>query len=191
MLPKKVDYEIEEILRSLSKLDLVIVTDNLVEHLSNRLKIKEYINIDNIEMPAAWTMFNPGEIFRAIQGIIIESVDRKIHRALGEIILFHSVNATVKKRTTLPLVAQLHLFDYADVLENLTREVAGRVSDKAVKKKTNQFKHCYYAGKKWLEIVENFGGNGIVLVFVIAGTFETIPTRAHTKSFFPLLIPLL
>ncbi|KAL9638685.1 MAG: hypothetical protein Q9164_001393 [Protoblastenia rupestris] len=175
--PKKVNDEIEEILRSLSKLDPVIVTDDLVEHLTNRLKVKEYINIDDMEMPATWTMSDPGEIFRAIHGIMMASIDGKIHRALGEMILFHLVNATVEKRTTLPLVAQPHLFDHADVLEDLAREAAGHVSDKEVKKKTNHFKHSYYAGKKWLEIVESFGGNGIVLIFVIAGTFRTIPTR--------------
>ena len=166
---KQTEQQIEAVLDSLAKLDFVILVDDLVEHLSNRLSVKELIITGQIEMPATWDMIHPTDVFKAIENITGRSYNSKIHRALAGMLLYRSVNATQDQNEPALIAGRPRLFHHSGILEKMGKEIAGPVSKKEVERKVRQSEANYIGGRHWLRVTNYFGGESVVLVFIIAG----------------------
>ena len=81
--------------------------------------------------------------------------------------LFSSVSSEVARGYKCTITGRR--LNHTAILEELARRNAGLVSKSEIDKMIQSYLNEYYAGQRWLAIVDWFGGSGIVLVFVIMG----------------------
>ena len=123
------------------------------------------------ETPATWTMSEPRQVLGALRTIGTKCNDVQTHRAFAQMKLCLLVQQKLKSgyksissgRGKLRKPEMIYL-------EELARGEAGTVSDDEVKAKFEGYRSEYKAGRRWLKVAEWFGGPGIVLVFITAGT---------------------
>ena len=154
-----VEGEMTEILMVTSFLEFFRTKRELQNHLESREKIPD----GKLQARGAWDTSDPSKILDVLEDVMRNTIDNKIHRAYGQTVLFSSVNAQVAqgyKSTATGHIA---------VLEELAHKRAGSVSSREIEQMIARYLREYYAGQKWLAVIEWFGGSGIVLIFVIAG----------------------
>ena len=162
--PKK---EIGQLLSDIEQLEFLFAKDQLVKYLNNR---QAKLGIQS-ETPATWTMSEPQQILGALRAIRTICDDAQIHRAFGQMKLCLLVQEKLKSgyqpissgkgKTRLP---------ETNYLEELARKEADTVSEAEIEAKFRDYMSEHQAGKRWLQVAEWFGGPGIVLVFITAGT---------------------
>ena len=162
--PKK---EFAELLNTIVQLDFLFAKDRLVRYLNNR---QAKMGIQP-ETPATWTMSEPQHILGALNTIKTICDHAQIHRAFGQMRLYllvhqklesgHKPVQSGKGKPRLP--EKLYL-------EELARREAGPVSEEEIEARFHDYHSEYQAGRRWLEVADWFGGPGIVLVFITAGT---------------------
>ena len=162
--PKK---ELGDLLNTIKQLDFSFVKTRLIRYLSNR---QAKLGIQ-LETQATWTMSEPQHILGALNTIKTICDDAQIHRAFGQMRLYllvhqklesgHKPVQSGKGKPRLP--EKLYL-------EELARREAGPVSEEEIEARFHDYHSEYQAGRRWLEVADWFGGPGIVLVFITAGT---------------------
>jgi len=75
--------------------------------------------------------------------------------------LFAAVNDKTTETTVSARIETLERYA-APKAETVAKELRGQLADK--------YKAEYHMGRKWLGVAKWFGGTGIVLVFIVAGT---------------------
>ena len=113
---------------------------------------------------------NDQQLYDAIKSIVGTTKDSKIHRVFGQMMLHASVMSKADKATAISNGE--HMLEYKNILKALAAKKAGPVSQAELKEIQNSYATECEGGRKWAEIVEAFGGSGIVIVFVIAGKFS-------------------
>ena len=170
----RLGLEMTELLDNFAKLDCVMVTDELVEYLSNRLKTHGKARSENTGETTAFNTNDPREICRALQGIIGTSTDAKIRRAYTEILLVQSIDDRVlkNKRSSITIHGgpPAHVADHLWHLHSMAYDIAGPVTTNKKDKKFRELRSEYVAGKKWLQITDWFGNKSVIFVFLLAGT---------------------
>ena len=164
--PKK---EMGELLSDIEQLEFLFAKDQLVKYLNNR---QAKLGIQT-ETPATWTMSEPQQVLGALRAIRTICDDAQIHRAFGQMKLCLLVQQKLnsgykpissgKRKTRLP---------ETNYLEELARKEADTVSEDEIEARFRDYLSEHQAGKRWLQVAEWFGGPGIVLVFITAGTSE-------------------
>lgn len=157
-----IHHEIADVLDKCRLLEFYSVRQELHHYLEDRAKMpgkKLLVRTD-------WKMSNPGEIFDALQTIKTNTSDAKIHRAYGQTMLFSSVSELVDQGYVSTVKG--HLFEHTEILKELAYKKAGPVSHAEKERMYSSYLHEYHAGKRWKDVIDGFGGSGIVLVFVIA-----------------------
>ena len=172
----KVHDEITKILEMLSFLEAYKVQRELLKYLSEREENSGEMFQDRIN----WNVSNPSEILDALQIVKRKSSDNKIHRAYGQMMLFSSVRGQVAQGYKSTITG--HRYDHIAILEELTRKKYGSLSKSETDQMIRDNLDEYNAGQKWLAVVDWFGGSGIVLVFVTAGTQYFFFTRINPVS---------
>ena len=158
-----VDGEMTEILMVASFLEFFRTQRELQHHLESREKMPGEI----LQAHITWDTSNPSKILDALEDVMRNTIDNKIQRAYGQTVLFSSVNAQVAKgyRSTETGRRSNHI----TILQELAHKRAGTVSAREIEQMASRYVKDYYAGQRWLAVIEWFGGSGIVLIFVIAG----------------------
>ena len=157
-----VDGETTEILMVASFLEFFRNKRELQYHLESREKMPG----ENLQAHITWDTSNPSKILDALEDVMRNTIDNKIHRAYGQTVLFSSVNAQVAKGYGSTATGRRN---HITILEELAHKRAGTVSAREIEQMASRYLKDYYAGQKWLAVIEWFGGSGIVLIFVIAG----------------------
>ena len=158
-----VEGEITEILMVTSFLEFFRTKRELQHHLESREKLPDGM----LQARVPWDTSDPSKILDALEDVMRNTIDNKIHRAYGQTVLFSSVNAQVAQgyRST----TTRHRCDHTAILKELAHKRAGTVSSREIEQMVSRYLREYYAGQKWLTVIEWFGGGGIVLIFIIAG----------------------
>ena len=169
--PRKVE-EVEAILDTCLSLEFGIVKYQLLEFLGNRLSNPG----SRVEINSTWNLTDPNMIFDALQTISNTNLDSKIHRVYGQMRLFNSVMDKANSAVVKPDFAMskirgtgTYLAEHLIILEQLAKDHAGPVTKKERERKFNSYRSEFTAGKRWKQVVEWFGGSGVILIFVCAG----------------------
>lgn len=157
-----IHHEIADVIEKCRLLEFYKVRQDLHQYLENRAKMPGRKLLARTD----WNMSNPGEILDALQTVKTNTFDSKIHRAYGQTKLFSSVNDQVDGGYKSSVKG--HLFDHTEILEELALKKAGPVSHAERKRMSDSYLYEYHAGKRWKDVIDGFGGSGIVLVFVTA-----------------------
>ena len=161
------EKEVGELLSDIEQLDFLFAKDRLVKYLDNR---QAKVGMQT-ETPATWTMSEPQQVLGALGTIKTICDDAYIHRAFGQMKLCllvqeklksgHKPISSGKGKSRLP---------EKKYLKELARREAGPVSEDEIEAKYQDYLSEHQAGKRWLQVADWFGGPGIVLVFITAGT---------------------
>ena len=151
------------------KLDFVPVQFKLVKYLEDR---RAEIGTDKKTdpLPSTCDLAHPDEIYDVLCVGQAHTDTAKIRRAYDQMNLFDKVNQLART----DVAAKEHVKEeklYIWHLENLAARKAGNVSLDKKKIIVENYKNQYHAGGKWTEVSKWFGGKGIVMVFVLAGSF--------------------
>ena len=161
-----IDGEISLVWNVVPLLDFFKIGHELYQHLDSREKVSD----DVLQARTNWNTSDPSEIFDALEKVKRSTIDNKIHRAYGQMLLFSAVNDEVAKGlTTTASTVHGHRSDHKALLEELARKKAGAVSKRERDQIISSYLYEYQAGQKWLAVIDWFGGSGIILIFVIAG----------------------
>ena len=152
-----------EILMVTSFLEFFRTKRELQNHLESRSKMPG----ENLQAHVTWDTSNPSKILDGLEDVMRNTIDNKIHRAYGQTVLFSSVNAQVAKGYR--SIATGRRSNHITILEELAHKRAGTVSAREIEQMAARYLKDYHAGQRWLAVIDWFGGNGIVLIFVIAG----------------------
>lgn len=162
------------------KLDFVPVQFKLVKYLEDRrAEIGTEKKTDPI--PSTRDLAHPDEIYDVLCVGQAHTDTAKIRRAYDQMNLFDKVNQLART----DVAAREHVKEdklYIWHLENLATRKAGNVSADKKKIITENYKNQYHAGGKWTEVSTWFGGKGIVMVFVLAGSFFPSSYAPRAKS---------
>lgn len=150
------------ILQACRNLDFYMVKVLLVNYLLDRLAEP---SAKDVAWPLTSEMKEPDEIFDTMIMVEKKSDDNRIHEAFLRMNLFAAVNDKTIETTVSARIKTLekHATGKAGTV---AKELRGRLIDK--------YKAGYHMGRKWLDVAKWFGGTGIVLVFIVAGTHEFI-----------------
>jgi len=172
--PGKKESDFTDILNECALLKFSKTKSKLLDFLENRLEVPG----SRTEMPSLWKMSKTDDILCALETIKARSIDAKIHRAYGQMKVYLSVDAKVKEENYIaktdyfifgPLLAT-HLI----ILADLAIAKAGNVTHQEKEEIFESHKSDFYAGKNWLNLARMFGGRGIVLVILRAGTWPLV-----------------
>ena len=165
------ELEVEDMLKVCQKLDFAVVQENLLNFFNSKLANPG----GRSEVPGTWDeISDPDQIHKALLGIKATSDDAKIHRAYGQMKLHESVKAKAKicgnYKSNIKLDT-VRLFNHSTILDEIASKKAGPRIGREKRKMIDSYHREEAAGRRWLEMKEWFGGDGVVFVFVIAGTF--------------------
>lgn len=149
-------------------LDFFKTRRELHQYLDNREKMPG----EKLQTRTYWETSDPSEILDTLDNVKRNTVDNKIHRAYGQTMLFSSVSKEVARGYKSTVTGNRS--DHTALLEELARKKAGPVSETEVNQIIAGYFYEYYAGQRWLEVIDCFGGSGIVLVFLTAGNSYTL-----------------
>ena len=159
--------EVSQLLSDIEQLDFLFAKDRLVKYLKNR---QAKMGMQT-ETPATWTMSEPQQVLGALRTIRTICDDAHIHRAFGQMKLCLLVQGKLDSgyRPIPSGKGKLRLPE-TNYLEELARREAGLSSEDDIEAKLRDYLAEHQAGKRWLQVADWFGGPGIVLVFITAGT---------------------
>ena len=158
--------DLRELFPTCRKLPFRIVKDKLLRELESRIEVPG----QKTAIPSTADLFNPSDIFDALQSIKMTTINAKVNRAYGQMRLYKSVQGKIGGVNYVPDPALKHgVTAHRSILAMMACCSAGKVSEKEQRDRINNFNYEYDAGKKWLDVAEWFGGEGIVLIFATAG----------------------
>ena len=159
--------EVGELLNAIEHLDFLYAKDQLLNCLCNR---RARMGIQP-ETPATWTMSEPQNVLGALLTIGTKCDDLQTHRAFAQMKLCLLVQQKLKSGyKSISSGKGSPRKPEMKYLKELARREAGPVSNDKVEAKFQGYRSEYKAGKRWLKVADWFGGPGIVLVFITAGT---------------------
>ena len=162
--PKK---EVSQLLSDIEQLDFLFAKDRLVKYLKNR---QAKMGMQT-ETPATWTMSEPRQVLGALRTIRTICDDAYIHRAFGQMKLCLLVQKKLESgHRPIPSGKGKLRLPETNYLEELARREAGPSPEDEIEAKLRDYLAEHQAGKRWLQVADWFGGPGIVLVFITAGT---------------------
>lgn len=164
----KVHVEIARIWDIILLLEFFKTRRELHQYLDNREKMPG----EKLQARTYWETSDPSEILDTLNNVKRNTVDNKIHRAYGQTMLFSSVSEKVARGYKSTVTGNRS--DHTALLEELARKKAGPVSETEVNQIIASYFYEYYAGQRWLAVIDCFGGSGIVLVFITAGNSYTL-----------------
>ncbi len=146
-----------------------IVKDRLLRELKSRIEVPG----QKTAIPSTAELVNPSEILDALQSIKMTTINAKVNRAYGQMRLYKSVQGKIEKGGYVPDNSLTHgVAAHTSLLAKMACCSAGNVSAQERRDRINSFNYEYAAGRKWLEVAEWFGGEGIVLIFATAGVWN-------------------
>ena len=170
-----VNAEFEEVLQNcVMKLEPEAVRDDLVEYLRNRLETAGTIN----PLMASDTS-SIEEILEVLHVLNRLSEDAMIRCAAAQILLYFSVQRQVSENPHVPVCK--HRTPHLNILQDLAAKKAGHVSQKESMKVYKSNEKDYHAGKKWINIIDMFGDDAVVIIFVVAGKTPPLPKKSRAS----------
>lgn len=163
----------DEIIKTCRRLDFGVVKNDVISYLEPQLADPA----TSIHMPPTCDLSDADEIFAAIQTIKGNTDHSFIHKAYSQMKLYHAVEA--KSKTLSHEISKTLKAPKTVAIERMAKDQAGDQRGKAQGKSKSEYDHAYSAGRKWLEVVQWFGGPGIIIVFVLAGRQTKIPNLIY------------
>jgi len=152
--------DLSPILRACRNLDFHMAKVLLVNYLLDRLTAP---GAKDMALPLTSDTKEPDEIFDVLIIIGKKSDDIRIHQAFQRMNFFAAVNDKTTESTVSARIKTLERYA-ARKAGTVAKELRGQLADK--------YKAEYHMGRRWLDVAKWFGGTGIVLVFIVAGTHE-------------------
>ena len=152
--------DLSPILRACRNLDFHMAKVLLVNYLLDRLTAP---GAKDMALPLTSDTKEPDEIFDVLIIIGKKSDDIRIHQAFQSMNFFAAVNDKTTETTVSARIKTLERYA-ARKAGTVAKELRGQLADK--------YKAEYHMGRRWLDVAKWFGGTGIVLVFIVAGTHE-------------------
>jgi len=152
--------DLSPILRACRNLDFHMAKVLLVNYLLDRLTAP---GAKDMALPLTSDTKEPDEIFDVLIIIGKKSDDIRIHQAFQRMNFFAAVNDKTTETTVSARIKTLERYA-ARKAGTVAKELRGQLADK--------YKAEYHMGRRWLDVAKWFGGTGIVLVFIVAGTHE-------------------
>lgn len=146
------------------KLDPEAARDELVEYLQNRL-----ITAARTNLPTASASSSLEDILNVLHVLNGVTADAMIRCAYAQILLFRAVQQRVSENRKTPQGS--HRAAHLNVLQEIAAKKAGGVSGRESTRIYKSYERDYYAGKNWVDVVDMFEGDAIVMVFILTGKF--------------------
>ena len=175
-----VHAEVTKVWKIVLLLDFFKTKREVYQYLENREKMPG----EKLHTRSKWESTDPSKILETLQNVKRDTVDNKIHRAYGQTMLFSSVNAQVADGYRSTVTG--HRCNHTALLEELARQKAGPVTETEIRQIISSYFYEYYAGQRWLAVIDWFGGDGIVLIFLIAGNCTLIWIDFFSYNWKPL-----
>lgn len=131
-------------------------------------------------IPQTWDMHDSLEIVDALKLITSNDEHSKVHRVFAQMRLFDVVQTQTENAIPKGKGSGRHVAEHLIVLEEMAKKVAGKEPPTSRAKIETRYASAYLAGKRWRQLVDWFGGDGIVLVFI---------TRSKLLSLEPNSVP--
>ena len=146
----------------ITKLDPEDVREELLEYLHNRLAKTTPTDLPTAS--AASSLEDIVDVLHVLNGV---NEDVTIRCAYAQILLFYSVQQRVSNNREIP--RGNHRAAYLNVLKDVAARKAGGVSERESDRIYKSYQRDYHAGKNWVDVIDMFGGDAIVILFVLAG----------------------
>ena len=157
------DIEFEDILEHcVTKLDPEPLQEDLVEYLRNRLA-----TASPSPPPLPTADSSTEEILEALHVLHGISTDVVIRCASAQLMLYSSIRRQCSDDSSTA--------EHLDIIRALAAKKAGNVTEKEKDKVCKSYEREYYSGKRWLHVIDMFGGDGVVILFLVAGKFAKHP----------------
>lgn len=166
---EKRDQDLEEIMTMMVRLNFYAIQYRLCHFAEKRLKSPGLI----AKVSELADNSDPVEVFDAIEASSVCENDAKLHKVYGQMQLVKSIQEKIKRGETPgeakllknTLVSGYPKWFLQDMAEGMTKG-----EPKHIQKKTrDKLQREYQAGKKWMDTIETFNGEGIVFIFIFAG----------------------
>ncbi|KAL8702518.1 MAG: hypothetical protein Q9201_004308 [Fulgogasparrea decipioides] len=179
--PEKTDEDLQEALDLCPKLNFDTIKYKLLEFADRRQKKPgtkaRIIDLEDNAEPMA--------IFNAIQMSAANETDAKLHRVYGQMRLVKSIDAQVaaikdpEAHAALPDAKDPRPSGF--FLSELAYNMCEDEPEEIRRKTKGKLKREYAAGKQWMKMVKDCGGEGMIFVFIFAG--KCIPhSHPHYRS---------
>lgn len=153
----KREQDMEEILVMFERLNFWAIQYRLMTFGERRLRSPRVI----AKIAELADKSDPVAVFRAIEASSATESDAKLHRVYGQVQLVKSIE---RKLGRIPGTTKADSF-LSDMANNdLAKGESKHIRDKTLSKLRRE----YDAGRKWLQTIETFNGEGIVFIFVFA-----------------------
>ena len=127
----------------------------------------------------------PVAIFQAIIVSEVDEADAKLQRIYGQIKLVKSIDRRVEQGYIPRMYASMddlpHTLLPLFYLDDMAYEMTKGQPEDAQRKLERQLRRERQAGLKWLNLIEDLGGMGIVFVFVFAGKCTPLYTQRELR----------
>ncbi|KAL8935400.1 MAG: hypothetical protein Q9216_005447 [Gyalolechia sp. 2 TL-2023] len=166
---EKRDKEMEEIMTTIERLNFWTIQYRLLIFAEKRIRSPSQV----AKVSKLADDSDPVTVFHAIEAISAREYDAKLLRVYSQVRLVKAVRDKISKGFT-PNEAQLRRgtttkteypkFYLAEMAEDMTDGEPKNIRDRTLEKLRRE----YRAGKKWMDIIEDFNGEGIVFIILFA-----------------------
>lgn len=119
-------------------------------------------------------MHNSLEIGDALKLITSNDEHSMVHRVFAQMRLFDVVQTQTKTTILKTKGSGRHVAEHLIVLEEMAKKVAGKEPLTLRAKIETRYASAYLAGKRWRQLVDSYGGDGIVLIFITRSMFSSL-----------------
>ncbi|KAL8683533.1 MAG: hypothetical protein Q9224_006677 [Gallowayella concinna] len=163
---EKVNDRISEVFDLCPRLNFARLRSDLLSFAEQRQRNPiSRTHVSNLDANA-----EPMAIFNAIAVSVGDASDARLVRIYGQINLWKSIERKIKENhvprylTSTPSSKPSASFYIDDLADRLCK---GAVQDTKIEKR-NQLHKEHKAGKQWIQLIHDFGGSGVIFIFVFA-----------------------
>lgn len=165
---RKRQQDMEEILTMIERLNFYALQYRLTTFAERRVKTPGLM----AKVSELADDSDPIAVFNAIEASSASESDAKLHRVHGQIKLVKSVREKIRKgyrpneAKLLPGTnkSEYPKFFLSDMAEDMTKDAPQYIRDRT----SNRLCREHQAGKRWMETIKTFNGEGIIFIFIFA-----------------------
>lgn len=169
----KRDHDMDEIMSMIERLNFWVIQYRIIIFAEKRLRSPGIM----AKVSELTDESDPVAVYHAIEASSAKEYDAKLHRIFGQVRLVKAVQEKVDRGYvpkqakllpgTLPIeYTKLSLQDMAEEMTN------GEPKDVQIRT-WEKLRREHQAGKKWMKIMESFGGEGIVFILLFASKYTS------------------
>ncbi|KAL8997088.1 MAG: hypothetical protein Q9188_006416 [Gyalolechia gomerana] len=176
----KRDHDMDEIMSMIERLNFWVIQYRIIIFAEKRLRSPGIM----AKVAELTDESDPVAVFHAIEASSAKENDAKLHRIFGQVRLVKTVQEKVD-RGYVPKQAKLLPgtlpIEYTKLfLQDMAKEMTNGEPKNVQIRTWEKLRREHQAGKKWMKIMESFGGEGIVFILLFANVSSHAFSRTYT-----------